>query len=65
MITTPIFYANAAPHIGHLYTLLLADSIAVWKRFAGYNVKLMTGTDEHGIKIQKKADAEKLTPIEL
>lgn len=53
LITTPIFYVNASPHIGHLYTILLTDAIATWKKFLGYNVKMVTGTDEHGIKIQK------------
>jgi len=65
LVTTPIFYVNGSPHIGHLYTILLADAIASWKRFLGYNVKFMTGTDEHGIKIQKRAEAENMTPQEL
>ena len=65
LVTTPIFYVNASPHIGHLYTILLADAIAKDKSMAGFNVKLMTGTDEHGIKIQKKAKSMGISPKEL
>ena len=47
-ITTAIAYASGKPHIGNTYEIVLADSIARYKRFAGYDVRFMTGTDEHG-----------------
>ncbi|KYQ91528.1 methionyl-tRNA synthetase [Tieghemostelium lacteum] len=55
LITTPIFYVNGPPHIGHLYTSLLADSVSRWQRFKGRNVLFMTGTDEHGGKVDEAA----------
>lgn len=55
-ITTPIFYVNAAPHVGHLYTLVLTDIYKRWQTVLGEtNAEMLTGTDEHGIKIQKAA----------
>ena len=54
-ITTPIFYVNSVPHVGHLYTALLADAQARWQAIKGKQVIFTTGTDEHGYKIQKKA----------
>ncbi|XP_060825235.1 methionine--tRNA ligase, mitochondrial-like isoform X2 [Bombus pascuorum] len=54
-ITTPIFYVNAGPHIGHLYTAVLADTIARFNAMLGHSVFLCTGTDEHGMKVQKAA----------
>jgi hypothetical protein len=57
-VTTPIFYVNAAPHIGHLFSALLADAAARWHRFEGKQVLYMTGTDEHGQKIQRSAAAK-------
>ncbi|KAJ5812119.1 hypothetical protein N7474_008420 [Penicillium riverlandense] len=55
-ITTPIFYVNASPHVGHLYTMILADILKRWKVLLGEtNAKLLTGTDEHGMKIQQAA----------
>ncbi|XP_012153502.2 methionyl-tRNA synthetase, mitochondrial isoform X2 [Megachile rotundata] len=56
-ITTPIFYVNGAPHIGHLYTAVLADTVARFNSMLGHSVYLCTGTDEHGTKVQKAADA--------
>jgi methionyl-tRNA synthetase len=50
-ITTPIYYINGAPHIGHLYTTVLADIMARWKRLNGFDVFFLTGTDEHGAKL--------------
>lgn len=50
-ITTPIFYVNAAPHVGHLYTMVLADVIKRWHVLKGENAILCTGTDEHGLKV--------------
>ncbi|KNE56592.1 methionine-tRNA ligase [Allomyces macrogynus ATCC 38327] len=58
-ITTPIFYVNSSPHIGHLYTAVLADTLARWYRFRGHPVKLATGTDEHGLKIHQAAAKNK------
>jgi methionyl-tRNA synthetase len=54
LLTTPIFYVNATPHIGHLYTLIYTDSIREWLETNDKTVYFSTGTDEHGIKLQKK-----------
>ncbi len=54
-ITTPIYYVNDAPHIGHAYTTLACDTMARYKRLSGYDVKFLTGTDEHGQKVEKAA----------
>ena len=54
-ITTPIFYPNAEPHIGHLYSLVIGDVFARYRRLLGRDVKFLAGTDEHGLKIQKAA----------
>ena len=54
-LTTPIYYVNAAPHIGHTYTTMAADLVARWKKMQGYDVVLTTGTDEHGLKIERAA----------
>jgi methionyl-tRNA synthetase len=56
-ITTPIYYVNAAPHIGHTYTTMVADTIKRYKTMCGYDVVLTTGTDEHGQKIERAAKA--------
>ncbi len=61
-ITTPIYYPSAAPHIGHLYTTVACDAIARFKRKQGYNVMFLTGTDEHGQKIEQKAKEAGVTP---
>lgn len=61
-ITTPIYYPSAAPHIGHLYTTVACDAIARFKRMAGYKVMFLTGTDEHGQKIEQKAKEAGVTP---
>ena len=50
-LTTPIYYINATPHLGHAYTTILADAMARYRRQAGDRVRLLTGTDEHGDKI--------------
>ena len=63
-ITTPIYYPSANFHIGHCYTTIICDAIARYKRLSGYDVFYLTGTDEHGQKIQKKAEAEGITPKE-
>ena len=57
MITTPIFYVNAGPHIGHLYSVVLADALARWKDCTGIDRVFTTGTDEHGLKIQQAASS--------
>ena len=55
-ITTPIYYVNAKPHIGHAYTTIAADVLARFHKLQGEDVFWLTGTDEHGLNIQKKAD---------
>ncbi|MDH4228278.1 MAG: methionine--tRNA ligase [Nitrospirota bacterium] len=64
-ITTPIYYVNDVPHIGHAYTTIAADTLARYKRMTGHDVLLLTGTDEHGQKIQKAAEARGITPLQL
>ncbi|MFA4889676.1 MAG: methionine--tRNA ligase [Candidatus Omnitrophota bacterium] len=66
-ITTPIYYVNASPHIGHSYTCITADTLARCRRrdLGKDNVHFLTGTDEHGQKIQKAAEEAKLTPLEF
>jgi len=63
-ITTPIYYPSANFHIGHCYTTIIADAIARYKRLSGYDVFYLTGTDEHGQKIQKKAEETGVSPQE-
>lgn len=63
-ITTAIAYASGKPHIGNTYEIVLADAIARYKRFEGYDVMFQTGTDEHGQKIEQKATAAALSPKE-
>ena len=62
-ITTPIYYVNDVPHIGHAYTTITADAVARWRRLCGDDVMFLTGTDEHGLKIQR-AEENGCTPIE-
>lgn len=64
-ITTPIYYVNDLPHIGHIYTTVVADTIARYKRMRGFDVRFLTGTDEHGQKIDRSAAAQGITPREL
>ncbi|QST00118.1 methionine--tRNA ligase [Pontibacillus sp. ALD_SL1] len=61
-ITTPIYYPSGNLHIGHAYTTVAGDAIARYKRLQGYDVMYLTGTDEHGQKIQRKADEQGVTP---
>ena len=63
-ITTPIYYPSGNPHIGHCYTTTACDSIARYRRMQGYDVMFLTGTDEHGQKIEQKANEKGLTPKE-
>jgi methionyl-tRNA synthetase len=64
-ITTPIYYVNAAPHIGHTYTTVAADTIARFKTMQGYDAVITTGTDEHGQKIERAAAAAGKSPQEF
>ena len=61
-ITTPIYYPNAEPHLGHVYTTLAADTVARYHRLAGDDTYFLTGTDEHGIKMVKTAEEKGHTP---
>jgi methionyl-tRNA synthetase len=61
-LTTPIYYVNDVPHIGHAYTTLACDALARFKRLDGYQVLFLTGTDEHGQKIEKSAQAAGIAP---
>lgn len=63
-ITTPIYYPSGNPHIGHCYTTVACDSIARYKRLQGKEVMFLTGTDEHGLKIEQKAAEKGITPKE-
>ena len=62
-ITTPIYYVNDVPHIGHAYTTLACDVLARYKRSRGFDVFFLTGTDEHGQKVEKAAQAQGETPL--
>ncbi|MDR3278881.1 MAG: methionine--tRNA ligase [Synergistaceae bacterium] len=64
-LTTPIYYVNDAPHIGHAYTTIACDALARWHRMRGDDTRLLTGTDEHGQKIQQAAEKRGMKPIEL
>jgi len=64
-ITTPLYYVNAPPHFGGAYTTIVADTIARYKRMMGFDVKLLSGTDEHGQKIERSAKAQGIAPKTL
>jgi len=64
-ITTPIYYPSAKPHMGHAYTSIIADFFARFKRLDGFNVHYLTGTDEHGLKIQRAAEKNNVDPIKF
>ncbi|CAK4015014.1 probable methionyl-tRNA synthetase [Lecanosticta acicola] len=64
-VTTPIFYVNAAPHVGHMYTMILADVLKRWQVLKGRKAVLLTGTDEHGMKIQRAAAKAGVEPKEF
>ena len=64
-ITTPIYYATAVPHIGTAYTTIAADAVARFRRLCGVEVHFLTGTDEHGLKVQREAEQQGITPLEL
>jgi len=61
-ITTPIYYPSAKPHMGHAYSSIIADFFARFKRIDGFQVHFLTGTDEHGLKIQRSAEKENVDP---
>ena len=63
-VTTPIYYVNDAPHIGHAYTTVMGDIITRWHRQRGEDVWYLTGTDEHGLKVMRRAEQEGVTPKE-
>ena len=63
--TTPIYYVNDVPHIGHAYTSIAVDFLARFSRLNGNEVRFLTGTDEHGLKIQKAAEIASISPIDL
>jgi methionyl-tRNA synthetase len=62
-ITTPIYYPSGKPHMGHAYSSIVADVLARFKRIDGYSVHFLTGTDEHGLKIQRAAEKSKMEPL--
>ena len=64
-ITTPIYYPSAKPHMGHAYSSIIADFFARFKRIDGYQVYFLTGTDEHGLKIQRAAEKKGVKPLEF
>ncbi|KAG7129322.1 methionine--tRNA ligase like protein [Verticillium longisporum] len=61
-VTSPIFYVNASPHVGHMYTMILADSLKRWQTLRGRNALYCTGTDEHGMKVQRAAAKQGIPP---
>jgi methionyl-tRNA synthetase len=64
-LTTPIYYANSRPHVGSAYTTIVCDVIARYKRMCGYDVAYLTGTDEHGVNIERAAESQGITPAKL
>ena len=64
-ITTPIYYPSGKPHMGHAYSSIIADILARFKRLEGYKVFFLTGTDEHGLKIQREAEKNNMDPKEF
>ncbi len=64
-LTTPLYYVNGVPHVGHTYTSVIADAIARYKRLCGLDVVSLTGTDEHGLKIERAAQEQEMEPQQL
>ena len=64
-VTTPIYYVNDSPHMGGAYTTISADVAARWHRLLGDDVMFLTGTDEHGLKLQRAAQEQEMSPQEL
>src|SRR4029077_16843302 len=63
--TTPIYYVNDLPHIGHIYSTVVTDALTRYRRLIGERTRFLTGTDEHGQNIEKAAAAQGIAPIEL
>ena len=61
-ITTPIYYPSGKPHMGHAYSSIVSDVIARFKKLDGFKVEFLTGTDEHGLKIQRAAEKKNVNP---
>ena len=64
-ITTPIYYPSAKPHMGHAYSSIIADFFARFKKMDDFNVYFLTGTDEHGLKIQRAAEKQNIDTLEF
>ena len=64
-ITTPIYYPSAKPHMGHAYSSIVSDVFARFKKIDGYQVHFLTGTDEHGLKIQRASEENKMNPLDF
>jgi len=64
-ITTPIYYVNAAPHIGHAYTTMVADTVKRFKRMQGFDAAITTGSDEHGVNVERAAERMGKSPKEF
>ena len=64
-ITTPIYYPSAKPHMGHAYSSIIADFFARFKKIDGFNVHFLTGTDEHGLKIQRAAETKNVDTLKF
>ena len=64
-LTTPLYYVNDVPHVGHTYSTVVADAIVRYKRMCGFDVCFLTGTDEHGLKLERAAGEQGVTPQQL
>ena len=64
-LTTPLYYTNGLPHIGHTYSTIVCDVLRRFKRMTGYNAVLTTGTDEHGVNVERAAQKAGKTPLEF
>src|SRR5215218_6400645 len=64
-VTTPIYYVNDKPHLGTAYTTIAADALARFHKLRGQRTRMLTGTDEHGLKIEREAVARGVTPIQF
>ena len=64
-LTTPLYYVNDVPHVGHTYTTVIADAIVRYRRMCGDDATFLTGTDEHGLKIERSARQQGVEPQEL
>src|SRR5262245_54840387 len=64
-VTSPIYYVNDLPHLGHAYTTVACDALARFMRLDGRHVRFLTGTDEHGQKVERSAQARRQTPLQF